>query len=79
MCLFEYDEKKAMEAEREEGIEEGIEKGRKEGIEEGRKEGRKEGMENAILEMVREGFLPIEEAAKKLNITVEEVKEKLKK
>ena len=36
-----------------------------------------EGREETMLEMVSEGFLPIEEAAKKLGITVDKVKEKL--
>ena len=90
MCLFEYDEERHMRQEREEGIEigmkKGMEKGRKEGIEigvkRGREEGREEGMEKGreknMLEMVRDGFLPIEEAAKRLGITADEVKTKLK-
>ena len=43
MFLTEYDEKKVLEMEREEGREEGRKEGRKEGREEGREEGRKEG------------------------------------
>ena len=54
MCLFEYDEKKAMEAEREEGREENM------------------------LELVHEGLLDKKVAAKKLNITITELEEKLK-
>ena len=38
---------------------------------------REEGRERTILEMVRDGFLPVEEAAKRLGITVKEVQEKL--
>ena len=75
-----------MRQEREEGIEigmkKGMEKGRKEGIEIGVKRGREEGMEKGreknMLEMVKDGFLPIEEAAKRLGITADEVKTKLK-
>ena len=70
MCLFEYDEEKHMRGEREEG--------RKEGRAEGVAKGVAKGVERTMLEMVRDGFLPIEEAAKRLNITIEEVQEKLK-
>ena len=62
MCLFEYDHDKAMQAEREEGIEEGKEEGR----------------EDTILELVHEGLLDKKVAAKKLNITVAVLEEKLK-
>ena len=44
----------------------------------GREEGMEKGREKNMLEMVRDGFLPIEEAAKRLGITVDEVKTKLK-
>ena len=74
MCLFEYDEERHMRQEREEGIEIGMKKG----MEKGMKKGREEGREESMLEMVRDGFLPIEEAAKRLGITVDEVKTKLK-
>ena len=66
MCLFEYDEERHMRQEREEGIEIGMKKGMKKRREEG------------MLEMVRDGFLPVEEAAKRLGITADEVKTKLK-
>ena len=74
MCLFEYDEERHMRQEREEGIEIGMKKG----MEKGMKKGREEGREESMLEMVRDGFLPIEEAAKRLGITADEVKTKLK-
>ena len=61
MCLFEYDEERHMRGEREVG----------------RKEGRREGIEKTMLEMVRDGFLPEEEASKRLGISVKELKEKL--
>ena len=74
--------KKGMEKGRKEGIEIGVKRGREEGREEGMKRGREEGMEKGreknMLEMVRDGFLPIEEAAKRLGITADEVKTKLK-
>ena len=66
MCLFEYDQEKAMQAEREEGREEGKE------------EGREEGREKAVLELVHEGLLDKKVAAKKLGITVAKLEEKLK-
>ena len=44
----------------------------------GREEGMEKGREKNMLEMVRDGFLPIEEAAKRLGITADEVKTKLK-
>ena len=50
----------------------------KEGMKKGIEEGMKEGREESMLEMVRDGFLPIEEAAKRLGITADEVKTKLK-
>ena len=94
MCLFEYDEERHMRQEREEGIEIGMKKGMKKGMEKGMKKGREEGIEigvkrgreegieqgreEGMLEMVRDGFLPIEEAAKRLGITADEVKTKLK-
>ena len=69
---------KGMKKGREEGIEIGVKRGREEGREEGMKRGREEGMEKGreknMLEMVRDGFLPIEEAAKRLGITADEVK-----
>ena len=61
MCLFEYDEERHMRGEREIG----------------RKEGEKIGIEKNMLEMVRDGFLPEEEAAKRLGISVKELREKL--
>ena len=69
MCLFEYDEERHMRGEREVG--------RKEGRKEGRREGEKIGIEKNMLEMVKDGFLPEEEAAKRLGISIKELKEKL--
>lgn len=65
MCLFEYDEKKAMEAERAEGRAEGEAKERENTI-------------KIMLNMVKDNILSIEEVAKRLGINVKELKEKLK-
>ena len=73
MCLFEYDEERHMRGEREVGRKEG----RKEGRREGEKIGIKKGIEKTMLEMVRDGFLPEEEATKRLGISIKELKEKL--
>ena len=77
MCLFEYDEKKAMAAERQEGREEGRQEGRQEGREEGREE-EKENTVKMMLNMVKDNILSIEEAAKRLDIDVQDLKEKFK-
>ena len=61
MCLFEYDEKKAMAAERQEGRQE-----------------EKENTVKMMLNMVKDNILSIEEAAKRLDIDVQDLKEKFK-
>ena len=73
MCLFEYDQEKAMQSERKEGKEEGIEEGRKEG----RKEGIEEGIK-IILGMVKDGLISIKDASERLKISEDEVRERLK-
>lgn len=65
VSIYEYDQKRHMEMEREEGREEG------------RKEGREEGREKALLELVRDGMITIEYVAEKLEMSVEELKKKL--
>lgn len=57
-----------------EGLEEGLEKGRKQG----RKEGLEEGREIEVFEPVQEEDYSIERGAQKLNITVEQLGEKMK-
>ena len=52
-----------------EGMEEGIEKG----IEKGRVEGRAEGAITAIVGLVKDGILTIENGAKRLNISESEL------
>ena len=56
-----------------EGIEEGIEKG----IEKGRIEGRAEGAITAIVGLIKDGILTIENGAKRLNISESELTEYL--
>ena len=70
MCKAIYD---MVEDGRKEGIKEGIQEGRKEGIQEGRKEGRL-GM---IKELLEEHLLSLQDAARKLNLTEEELKRQL--
>ncbi len=55
--------------------------GREEGLIEGKKagiiEGKKAGIESALLSLVKDNLLSIEEAAKRLNISVEEIRNML--
>ena len=86
MCKAIYD---MVEDGRKEGIKEGIQEGRKEGIQEGRKEGiqegwkegiqegRKEGRLGMIKELLEEHLLSLQDAARKLNLTEEELKRQL--
>ena len=55
-------------------IRELIEDGRQEGISEGRLEGRLD----TLTELVKEGLLKIEEAAKRMNLTVEEFSQRMR-
>ena len=66
MCLFEYDKKQHMKAEREEAKEEG------------RIEGKIEGKIDAILDLAHEGVIDKKLVAEKLGVTIEEVEKKLK-
>jgi hypothetical protein len=59
---------------RSQGKNEGLIKGRVEGREEGLALGMDKGRLNAYIELIHDGTLTIEQAAKKLNITVEEMK-----
>lgn len=78
MVLTEYNEEETMEMLREEaradGREEGIEEGREKGIE----EGRKEGAMYILISLVKDGLLSIEQAAAKLNISVEQFHQQMK-
>ena len=66
MCITEYNEEKAMAVLKEEFLEEGIQKGIEQGIEKGKFE--------TLSELVKNDDLPIEVAAKKMKMTVEEFK-----
>ena len=50
-----------------------IDEGRKEGRKEGIKEGRKEGEIRTVYEFIKQGFVTIEQAARSLNITKEQL------
>ncbi len=81
MCeLLDRIEAKGIAQGREEGIEEGIEKGIAQGREEGIEEGIAQGIEKGILktsaEYVRDGLIPLEVAAKRLNLTPAEFEQK---
>ena len=52
---------------------------REEGREEGRKEGREEGREMLVYELVRNQTITLQQGADALNISVEELEEKMKK
>lgn len=61
MSIYEYDEKKHLQMEREEGIE----------------IGEKKGIEKTLLELVKDEMITVEYAAEKLAMSVEELKKKL--
>ena len=77
------DLKKYMNAEKEgeidmcKAIYDMVEDGRKEGIQEGIQEGRKEGRFGMIKELLEEHLLSLQDAARKLNLTEEELKRQL--
>ena len=73
MCITEYNEEKAMAVLKEEFLEEGIQKGIEQGIEKGIEKGKFE----TLSELVKNDDLPIEVAAKKMKMTVEEFKNKI--
>ena len=70
MCITEYNEEKAMAVLKEEFLEEGIQKG----IEQGIRKGIEKGKFETLSELVKNDDLPIEVAAKKMKMTVEEFK-----
>ena len=73
MCITEYNEEKAMAVLKEEFLEEGIQKG----IEQGIRKGIEKGKFETLSELVKNDDLPIEVAAKKMKMTVEEFKKKM--
>lgn len=58
-------------------LQRGIQEGRLAGIQEGKKVGLQEGRIKSYIELVKDGLLPIEEAAKRLNMKEEELKKYL--
>ncbi|MCM1088199.1 MAG: hypothetical protein NC419_08585 [Muribaculaceae bacterium] len=88
MCIFEYDQEKHIDMEREEwknkgieigreeglkaGRQEGIEAGRKEGIEAGRQAGQEETLVKSIESLMRSFKLSLPDACRALQITVSE-------
>lgn len=58
-------------------LQRGIQEGRLAGIQEGKKVGLQEGRLKSYIELVKDGLLPIEEAAKRLNMKEEELKKYL--
>lgn len=70
MCLTEYNEEETMAMLREEYKEEGLEEGLKEGL--------KEGRALALIDLMKEGILSKEQVAERLNISLEQLKEKIK-
>ena len=78
MFLLEYDQERHMRQEREEGIEIGMEKGLAQGRAEGLADGLAKGREKNMLDLLNDGLINEEVVAKKLGITIDEVKAKLK-
>ena len=76
VSIFEYDEARHLEMEREANREEGIKEGFKKGREEGREEGIKEGIEVEIFGSVFENDYSVERGAEKLNLSKERFEEK---
>ena len=76
MSIFEYDYELHMRELEQEGEERGIKIGEERGIKIGEERGIKVGEEVCLLELVKEGSITPELAAKKLGITKEEVIQK---
>ena len=72
MCITEYNEEKVFAQQREEGRAEG----RAEGHAEGKAEGRQEGALEMLIGLVKDGMLSLNDAAKRVNMTVDEFKNK---
>ena len=69
---------RAIEGLKEEGRQEGRQEGRLEGRQEGRLEGRLEGELKAFVSLLRQGLISEEVALNNLNISKEELDEKIK-
>ncbi len=75
--ILEYEAKTILQRGIQEGRQAGIQEGRQAGIQEGKKVGLQEGRLKSYIELVKDGLLPIEEAAKRLNMKEEELKKYL--
>ncbi|MBO5093908.1 MAG: Rpn family recombination-promoting nuclease/putative transposase [Lachnospiraceae bacterium] len=62
---------------REEGLEKGREEGREEGIQEGVLQGTQEGIFLTLAGLVKDGLLSVEEASKRVQVTVEEFEKRM--
>lgn len=71
--ILEYEAKTILQR----GIQAGLQEGRQAGLQEGRQAGLQEGRLQSYIEMVKEGFLPVSEAAKRLDMKEEELKKYL--
>ncbi len=70
MCITEYDEERTFAEQREEGF--------AEGRAEGRAEGHTEGMLKTLFDLVKDGIIPLSDAARRANMTEAEFEEKTK-
>lgn len=79
--ILEYEAKtilqRGIQAGLQEGRQAGLQEGRQAGLQEGRQAGLQEGRLQSYIEMVKEGFLPVSEAAKRLDMKEEELKKYL--
>ena len=70
MCITEYDEERTFAEQREEGF--------AEGRAEGRAEGHTEGMLKTLFDLVKDGIIPLSDAARRTNMTEAEFEERTK-
>ena len=66
MCITEYDEERTFAEQREEGFAEG------------RAEGHTEGMLKTLFDLVKDGIIPLSDAARRANMTEAEFEERTK-
>lgn len=77
-ALLETEARAILNKGKQEGRQEGIQEGRLEGRQEGRQEGRLEGKLEAYIDMVKEGFITVRDAAARLHITEEALQKQMK-
>lgn len=75
VCLYEYDQERHIQMEREEAMEEGREEGHKEGREEGRKEGIEEGQKEGQCKERENGIRMLIETCEQLRTPTEQILE----